>query len=78
MTVINIFNQEICIQDIAKMTIKNKSVQNIFIEKQSSCIRTNRELHKTHLASFSSSQDFPTWQKIAKWKKSAKWKILQT
>ena len=38
----------------------------------------NRKFNERHLASFSSSQDFSTWQKIAKWKKSANRKILPT
>ena len=33
MTVFNIFNQEICIQGIEKITIKKASVKNVFIEK---------------------------------------------
>ena len=42
MTVLNILNQEIFTQGIVQMTIQKTSVQNFFIEKQLSSVRTKK------------------------------------
>lgn len=63
MTVLNILNQEIFTQGIVKMTIQKTSVQNFFIEKQLSSVRTNRELHETDLAGFPLRKIFPLGKK---------------